>query len=189
MGRKPAALVLTLVATASLVLAGGSVALGKEGVEATLKTDVPLNASPGESIRVAWRLTYVDEKGARRPFGAEGVFVRLISSSGGASSIAFGTPGAHLRGYYAADVTVPQAGIGGIEIGLRGTTDELFPLENDPLPSSAVALPPTNESSSEEASPVPYAVMLACVAALAGLGVLLHRHRQRSRRGHRAGAT
>jgi hypothetical protein len=51
------------------------------------------------------------------------VFVRLQSASGGRPTIGFATPEAHPQGGYDAQVAVPEGGIGGVQIGLRGTSD------------------------------------------------------------------
>ncbi|MGZ4440646.1 MAG: hypothetical protein ACXVZN_09820 [Gaiellaceae bacterium] len=113
-------------------------AAGKEGVKATLTTRVPLAAPAGTTLRVAWTLTYRDEHGRRRPFGGEGIFIRLLSASGGPSKTAFarGTAGG-----YTAIVRVPDGGIRTIQIGIEGWSsgpngtrraDELSPITNAP---------------------------------------------------------
>src|SRR2546423_9045501 len=58
------------------------------------------------------------------------MFVRLLSATGGSPTTAFTKTDA---GRNTADVAVPAGGIGGIRIGLRGTTDIFFPLMNDPF--------------------------------------------------------
>jgi len=120
-----------------VVLLIAAPALGKEDASARLTTQVPAHASPGETIRIAWKLGYPDGNGRRRPFNAEGIFVRLLSASGGEPSTAYARSGAHPGGRYSARATVPDGGIGGIQIGIRGTTDVLFPLVNDPFNASA----------------------------------------------------
>jgi hypothetical protein len=122
-----------VVAVVVAVLTAASVG-AKEGVEATLLTTVPKNAAPGSTIRIEWRLA--DLSG--RPFGAGGIFVRLIGP-GGAST----TAPAHdvASGRFAATATVPAGGVRGIRIGLRatscGTTCTAAPLffriVNDPF--------------------------------------------------------
>jgi len=119
-------------------LAAALPAVGKDGVKATLTTRVPLTAPAGAKLRIAWSLTYRDEHGRRRPFGGEGIFVRLLGRSRGASKTAF----AHgTAGGYAATVRVPEGGIRAIQIGIEGWSsgpngmsraDELFPITNDP---------------------------------------------------------
>jgi len=57
---------------AVLIVAGALLtmpAVAKEGVRAKLDEPVVLDASPGKTITVAWRL--IDEDG--RPFGASGI--------------------------------------------------------------------------------------------------------------------
>jgi hypothetical protein len=131
---------LALLATAAVALVAALPAAGKEGVEATLLTSIPLDAPAGTRLEVAWTLTYRDH-GRRRPFGASGVFVRLTSAAGAGTETGF-TSG---HGDYTATVVVPKGGIGDVQIGLRGWTsgpngtresDALFPITNDPLPGA-----------------------------------------------------
>jgi hypothetical protein len=117
-------------------------ALGKENVTARLLTPLRLDAAAGEKITVVWVLGGADEHGQRQPFNAIGVFVRLLSASGGRPTVGFATPDAHPQGRYDAQVAVPKGGIGGIQVGLGGTSDvgvgeTLFPLENDPFAAPA----------------------------------------------------
>jgi hypothetical protein len=151
--RLPVAL---LVATTALVCALPAAA--KDGVKATLTSDLPLDAERGTRLRVAWTLAYVDD-GRRRLFGAGGVFVRLVSASGAAAETAFARED---RGRYTATVTVPEGGIGDVEVGLRGwvsgeverrPSDMLFPITNDPVPGVLrVASPPPNHPSAERSA-------------------------------------
>ncbi len=130
--------VLACLGVAVVALVVALPAAGKEGVKATLTTPVPLASPAGTTLHVAWTLTYRDEHGRRRPFGGEGIFVRLLSASGGPSSTVF----AHgTAGGYAATVRVPEGGIRAIQIGIEGWSsgpngtrraDELFPITNAP---------------------------------------------------------
>jgi hypothetical protein len=113
-------------------------AAAKEGVTATLTTTIPLDASAGTSLDLAWTLASADGK----PFGAGGAFVRLLSATGERAQTGFARGD---TGHYAATVRVPEGGIGDVEIGLRGFTsgatgthrsDLLFPITNDPLPGA-----------------------------------------------------
>lgn len=124
-------LVATVLAGA-LALAPG--AATKEGARARLTTVVPLGAAPGAVIRVGWTVSVPDGKGGRTPFSAVNMFVRLLSRTGAAATMGF-SPQQGLTGRYAARVRVPPGGIGGVRMGLRGTTDVEFPLENDPFRS------------------------------------------------------
>jgi hypothetical protein len=133
----------------------------KEGVKATLTTSVPLEASAGTRLTMGWRLFSVGEHGQREPFGANGVFVRLLSASGEGAAEGVAPDGAYATGEYEATVIVPEGGIGGVEIGLRGwvsgptgtrRSDLLFPITNDPLPrvgprASAASRRPDSERS------------------------------------------
>jgi hypothetical protein len=141
-----------LVVLAALISALPAAA--KDGVQATLTTKVPLDAEPGTKLEIGWRLAYV-EHGKPHPFGASGVFVRLGSASGAAGHTGFADGD---NGRFTATVTVPEDGIGDVQIGLRGFTsgvrsgrsDLLFPITNDPLPGNPrVASPPSPPPASE----------------------------------------
>lgn len=121
-----------VVALAALAAASG--AATKEGAEAHLTSAIPLDAPPGSTtVRIAWRVDVPDESGARRPFNAIGMFVRLLSRTGAPATTGAASGGAHPDGRYVADVPVPAGGIGGIRAGLSGSTDVLFPVVNDPF--------------------------------------------------------
>jgi hypothetical protein len=167
-------MVLAVLAMAcSLLPAAGAAALGKEGVKARLLTPLRVDAAPGEKLTVVWALAGTDEHGRRQPFNAIGVFVRLLSATGGRPTIGFATPDAHPQGRYDAQVAVPKGGIGGVQIGLRGSSDNepsdvLFPLANDPF-----AAPVREVAAGQEAtSGKPLPAWLALAGALALLGVL-----------------
>jgi hypothetical protein len=121
---------VAVLAGAALAVAPG--AATKEGARARLTSTVALAAVPGTTIRVGWMVSVPDGKGGREPFGAMQMFVRLLSRTGERSTIGFAPQSA---GRYTARVTVPDGGIGGVRMGLRGTTDIFFPLENDPFRS------------------------------------------------------
>jgi LPXTG-motif cell wall-anchored protein len=148
---------LGLLGLAAAALVAAPPAAAKDGAEATLRTPIPLDAPAGAHLRVAWTLSYADENGRRRPFGANGVFVRLRSASGAGAATGFVPSGDYATGEYAATVIVPKGGIGDVEIGLlswssgpTGTRagDMLFPITNDPLPGPArVAAPDTGTTT------------------------------------------
>lgn len=110
-------------------LAAATIAPTKEGARARLTTPLPLDAAPGTTIRVGWTVGVPDDEGGRQPFNAIGMFVRLLSRTGAPATTGVAGP----AGPFAADVSVPAGGIGGVRTGLRGTTDIFFPLENDPF--------------------------------------------------------
>src|SRR5207237_536630 len=109
---------LGLVASAAAALVAALPAAGKNGVEATLRTAIPLDAPAGTQLELAWTLSYVDH-GQRKPFGGGGIFVRLASASGKTAETGFARGD---NGNYAAAVQVPKGGIGGVAIGIRGWT-------------------------------------------------------------------
>jgi hypothetical protein len=151
-------LLTTLAAGALCVLVVVPAGIAKEGVRAKLDTPLPLQAEPGETIPIAWTLSYSD-RGVRRQFGASGVFVRLLSASGARPVRASGIEGRF--GHYVAKVTVPEGGIDGIRIGLEGTrfiggraedADVLFPIDNDPFAAAGAAVPNARDSRSSAPS-------------------------------------
>jgi hypothetical protein len=169
--RAVTAVAAVVAMAAALLLAAGPTALGKEGVTARLLTPLRVDAAPRERLTVVWALAGTDEHGRRQPFNAIGVFVRLLSASGGRPRIGLATPDAHPQGRYDARVAVPAGGIGGVQVGLGGDGgggDTLFLLENDPF-----AAPARGAAAGQQAAPdrgVP--VWPALAGALALLGVL-----------------
>jgi hypothetical protein len=108
------------------VLEAGAPAGAKTGVWAMITSGLPTTAPPGSRIRITWRLA--DRQG--HPFGAGGVFVRLLSAEG--STTAFAPGHAYADGRYAAIARVPARGVEAVEVGIRGTSEVLFPLRRDP---------------------------------------------------------
>jgi hypothetical protein len=148
-----------LVAIAALV--GALSAAAKDGVRATLSTSIPLDAKPGTRLDVAWTLASATEGGRRQPFGARGVFVRLLSASGAEPEI--GDAYEDAKGAYTARVEVPAGGIGDVEIGIHALTSNgpsalLFPISNDPVPGARHL--PTTASTSEAGSSRAWIVVL-----------------------------
>jgi hypothetical protein len=130
---------LGLLGIATGVLVTAFPAAGKDGVEATLRTAISLDAPAGTHLHIAWKLAY----SGGTPFSANGAYVRLLSASGGNAETGVASTGAYRTGEYAATVVVPDGGIGDVVIGLRGWTsgvtgthrsDALFPITNDPVP-------------------------------------------------------
>jgi hypothetical protein len=173
--RRLMVMVAALAVACSFQLAAGSAAIAKEGVDARLLTPLRADAAPGEQLTVAWALAGTDEHGRRQPFNAIGVFVRLVSASGGRPTIGFATPDAHPQGRYDAHVVVPEGGIGAVQIGLRGTSDVLFPLENDPFAAPARGSATTQEATSDNSLPA-----WPALALLAVLGAVIWRARWRT---------
>jgi hypothetical protein len=173
MGLRRSALVLVALGAAALVTA--LPASAKEDVRATLTTGLPLDAPAGTQLTVAWSLFSVDENGERRPFGANGVFVRLLSASGGASTEGVAPVGAHAAGEYEATVAVPEGGIRAVEIGLAGwvgdaqgtrRSDLIFPITNDPIPSAPPIASPGPDGPAPGGSDGASRWVLAVVAIL-----------------------
>jgi len=141
-------LTFAFLAIAAVALIAARPVGAKEGVRATLATDVPLDAEPGARVKVAWTLASVDEDGQDHPFGASGVYVRLLSASGADAETGFADSVA--TGEYTTTVVVPEGGIGDVEVGLVGWVsdangirrgDAFFAITNDPLPGTRVRSP------------------------------------------------
>lgn len=176
-----------LLAIAAAALVAALPVGAKEGVKATLTTTIPLEAPAGTEVRVTWRLFSVDEDGRRQPFGASGVFVRLVSGAGAGAKEAFASTRSHRAGEYEATVLVPEGGIGDVEIGLMGwrsdatgtrRSDMLFPITNEGARgvghvASPAAGHPRSErpGTSRATSAFTVVVVLSTVAVLAAARV------------------
>jgi hypothetical protein len=187
-------LALVLVGIGAAALIAALPAGAKEDVKATLITDIPLDAPAGTQLKVAWTLFHVDENGERQPFGANGVFVRLLSTSGAASEEGVAAVGAYDTGEYEATVVVPEGGIRDIELGLTGwvsdakgtrRSDLIFPITNDPVPSPAPISPApegpgpgTSDTTSSTRIVVLVLSLVSMLVLLTGAFVM------RRRRGH-----
>ena len=192
-GRFFAAVLLAAVVPA--VLAAPAVA--KEDVEATLSEPLPLDAAPGDEITVTWTLTYEDEAGEVQPFGAQGVYVTLVSAT--SAEHTSGNAGDDVNGRYEAAVTAPEGGIGGIQIALMGWANAepapvAFPIVNNTLPAltgetllpvAAVeapspAAPPSTAKPDSRAPAIWIGLGLAALLALAFLALLVRRRRHQA---------
>lgn len=71
-----------LMLSALLVLAATGSALAKDDAIATLDTSLPSDPEPGSEITVGWTVESPGESGELEPFNAEGMFVRLIPTTG-----------------------------------------------------------------------------------------------------------
>lgn len=185
MRSQPTAVVLVGVVAAALVAALPAAA--KEGVNATLKTSIPLDAPAGTRLAVVWTLAAADGQGKPRPFDAGGIFVRLVSTSGVPGETVYANGD---RGEYAATTVVPEGGIGDVQIGLVGwrtdangtrRADAIFPITNDPVPGVRRLSSPLTLA---DADPLPWALVLVGGSlVLAGLAVALTRRRPLGRFG------
>ena len=126
-GRRRAAVVATsVVASVVLVLAAASGALAKEeGVLVTLDTPIPGDAESGSTIDLAWSMTIepIDGSAATTPYEATPLIVRVTSRSGVPVDVA----ATHLGGgRYTAAITVPETGIGALDMGIPTETGGLL---------------------------------------------------------------
>ncbi len=183
--------VLAAIGVAAFIAAPAASA--KEDVKATLITEIPLDARAGAELDIAWKLFYVDENGERQPFGANGVFVRLLSAAGAASQEGLAPVGAYDRGEYEATVVVPQGGVRDIELGLMGwvsdangtrRSDLILPITNDPVPRPGPITTPGPDAAvpaaSESAAPTWLFVLAASLLSLLALVVAAFVVRRRS---------
>lgn len=130
-------ILVTTVLCATIFIA--SSVLAKDGVLATLHTQISASAVGGSQIDASWSLR-VEKSG--EPFNACAVFIRLIGPTGD-SSEAFAECGANSEGHYSATAVVPRGGVAKIEIGVAGTmtdreghskrSDWLMPLADNPI--------------------------------------------------------
>jgi hypothetical protein len=167
-------------------------ASAKDGVKATLTTRISLDAAPGTRLNVAWKLFSISETGQREPFGANGVFVRLLSRSGAPAEEGLAPTGRYTTGQYSASVVVPEGGIRDVVIGLQSWTsgptssgpgDLLFPITNDPLPGSRRAHSPARGGVHRDDGRSPAWAVTAALVALSVAGVAATRAR-RNRASH-----
>ena len=192
------ALALALAGIGAAALIAAAPAGAKEDVKATLITAIPLDAPAGTELRVAWRLFYIDENGERQPFGANGVFVRLLSASGAASKEGVAPVGAYDTGEYEATVVVPEGGIRDVQLGLTGwvsdangtrRSDLIFPMTNDPIPNPAPITSSAQERPVPAASGTSSTWIFALVSSLlAVLALLIAAFLVRRSREHKATA-
>jgi hypothetical protein len=147
-----------------VALAVAPAAAAKEGVTATLTSPVPLDARPGTQIQLTWTLATRDGT----PFGAIGIFVRLVDAGGGKP---VDVTASQSNGPFSATARVPAGGLGGIRIGLHGTTDVFFPVQNDPFAfRHPLRLPKLVPGAACPVSPVDEAVDFASLGVGRGLG-------------------
>jgi hypothetical protein len=104
---------------AACMLAAAAPAPAKSGVVAHVLTPVPRDALPGTRIAVVWTLSSRDQQGRRRPFNAEGVFVRAL----GTRSLVDYAGSQKPLGRYRAVVRVPSGGIRELRFGLMGLSN------------------------------------------------------------------
>lgn len=107
--------VLPLAAAVAVLAA--PVASAKEGAQAHLLTPLPAHPHAGSLISVSWSVDVPGTQGKRRPFGAIGMFVRLVGRGGASTS----ATAQQYEPPYRVRIRVPAGGIRSIRFGLMGT--------------------------------------------------------------------
>jgi hypothetical protein len=106
-----------LIAVAIAAVAAPA-ASAKEGAQAHLLAPLPVHSKVGSLITIRWSVDVPGAHGTRVPFGATGMFVRLVGPGGAATA-------ATARQYeppYHVGIRVPAGGIRSIRFGLAGTS-------------------------------------------------------------------
>ena len=93
-------------------------ASAKEGAQAHLLARLPLHPIAGSLIIVRWSVDLPGANGTRVPFGASGMFVRLLGRAGSSTS----ATAAQYRPPYQVRIRVPAGGIRSVRFGLEGTS-------------------------------------------------------------------
>ncbi len=109
--RRVLALALLLAALAA------PAASAKDGAQAHLLAPLPTHPTAGALITVRWTVDVLGSHGKRVPFGAIGMFVRLVGPNGASTSAT--APQTH-GPPYRAQIRVPRGGIQRIRFGLMG---------------------------------------------------------------------
>jgi hypothetical protein len=108
---------LLLLALAIAALAAPA-ASGKEGAQARLLAPLPLHPIPGSLITVRWSVDVPGADATRVPFGASGMFVRLVGRATASTS----ATAAQYQPPYRVRIRVPAGGIRAVRFGLEGTS-------------------------------------------------------------------
>ncbi|MEX1170230.1 MAG: hypothetical protein WEE50_08835 [Chloroflexota bacterium] len=187
--------VMLLAAAAALSAVTPALAKSEDAV-VMLDAALPGDAQPGTEVEIGWTVAIAEDDGSMQPFSAEGVFVRLLPSSGEPVEFAARQDRA---GHYVATITVPNGGVGEIEIGLRGTActtdgqcqraDEMFNLAENVagagIGAEAAPLPAGGETTGISPDPtaapaitpfLPLVLTVAAVAVVAAMVVLIVLH-------------
>jgi hypothetical protein len=114
----------TLVLAFCLLGGLAGAAGAKPGAQAHLVSPLPAHAGAGNKITITWTVDIPDESGNRVPFGAIGMFVRLVGRNG----VRTQATAAQTSGPFTVGLRVPRGGIRAIRFGLHGSSDIFFPL-------------------------------------------------------------
>jgi hypothetical protein len=103
------------VAVAALAVPAAS---AKEGAQAHLLAPLPAHPAPGSLITIRWSIDVPGARGKRVPFGAIGMFVRLVGRAGSSTS----ATAPQYQPPYRVRIRVPAGGIRSVRFGLEGTS-------------------------------------------------------------------
>ena len=116
---RPLAPLWAILLVGAAVLAAAAPVAAKEGAQAQLTTTIPRDAKPGSTLLIEWD-AFMPSPVRRDPILGSQIFVRLLPAGAGKAIETRGFEEPSLSGHYAAKVTVPASGIGGVQIGLFG---------------------------------------------------------------------
>ncbi len=122
--RRLAAATVVVVMLAIALTAFAAPVLAKEGIDAQLEAPIARDTPGGTTLLLGVWVTMTDATGTHDVEGSP-VYVRVIGPDGDSSSAVATQSRA---GHYTVRVTVPESGVKGVEIGMRGTTDLPFNL-------------------------------------------------------------
>ena len=101
----------------ALAIAAAPAASAKEGARAHLVAPLPAHPAAGSKITVRWSVDVPGADGTRVPFGANGMFIRLVGLNGTSTQ----ATAPQYQPPYRVRVRVPAGGIHRVRFGLMGT--------------------------------------------------------------------
>jgi uncharacterized RDD family membrane protein YckC len=125
-----------LFTAAAFALLAAPAASAKEGAEAHLLTPLPIHSRTGTIVTVRWTVDLPGSHGRGIPFGAIGMFARLVGTNGATTT----ATAKQSSGPFTVRIRVPSGGIRQIRLGLEGTA-----MEADGTPQPAPILFPTTQ--------------------------------------------
>ena len=109
-----------LLLVATLAILAAPAASAKDGAQAHLLRPLPSHPAEGTMITIRWTVTVPGAGGKREPFGATGMFVKLIGRNHASTTAT--APQKH-GPPYSVRIRVPRGGIRAVRFGLHGWND------------------------------------------------------------------